>query len=180
MKKLILTAVLAALTATTLTAMPRFGATTEVALHGDAPAVGVVLEETMFNASLLLSNESVTAFEGVDGTDSTDLTVRVAANYKYALDSKNTLLAGAAISQGKKTTDTAKTDSADAKEITEKDTTFDINAGVQRMINDRILVSVSTPVLSFTTNASDDYKEDQKQVNFLNGGVNVGVTFLFN
>ena len=134
---------------------------------------GVSLEESMFNAQVLLSNQSRTAQAYTKDNDDKTMGFTLAGNYKHSLDKKNTLLAGLSFSQTKVTDE--------APEVEIKTTVINVNAGVQRSLNDRTLITVSTPVVSMTTASSDaDDTEDAKTTDILNGEINVGLTFLLN
>lgn len=176
MKKLVLTAVIAALFGSALTAAPRLGVTSAFDVNGKSSSVGFVVEEDMFNASLFFNNLSKTNYDNNED-DTAKLTgFGLMANYKHSLDNKNTLLGGISYTQSK---DTKEIDDGDS--LVKKSTSINLNVGVQRQINERTLLNVYTPVVSLTTTTSDaSDAKDEKVTEILNGGVKVGFTFLIN
>lgn len=177
MKKLILAAVVAVLAATAVSATPRFGGTTKYNVgQGSRPAVGIALEEEMFNATLTISNDKVTNVSFQSNQETTDFGLTVAGNYKHQLGGGNTLLAGLGFTSTKNTTDLTGT----ASDVELTSTGIEVNVGVQKELSDNVLLTVESPLVGIWTTKSDQANtEDQKSTKIIDG-VKVGFTFLIN
>ena len=168
MKKGFLFSILAVLAAATIAnAAPRFGVIAKTSGTNNGANFGAIITDDMFNASLLLGNQS-----NDTAGDPSVLTLNINANYKVAIDTATALTVGIGYTSF----------SGETGEGTEHDGSgsVSLNAGFERALSSN--VSLVADVQVFTSNTqkikSAAGTAEVKTTGIFNSG-RVGVAYLF-
>ncbi len=173
MKKGFLFSILAVLAAATIAnAAPRFGAVAQTGGNNGAN-IGAILTDDMYNASLLLGNESTD-----DAGDPSQLSLNFNANYKIALDSATSATVG--IGYTMQSGDVILNGAAQPNQEHDGSNAISLNAGIERALSSNITLVADVQVFTSTTLKSKTAgaTTESKTTGIFNSG-RVGVAYLF-
>ena len=158
MKKSILSIMLLLVVATVTNAAPRFGVIGE-----QHSGLGAFVTDDMYNAQVTFTNESN------DTADTSTTSIKIAGNYKVALDSVTAFTVGASYTLI----------SGDINATTEHDGSniLALSAGFERALSANLVLTAQTDVYSAQTLESKGGNKEESSSLFSNN--RIGVAYLF-